>query len=138
MSLDFVAIDFETANELRTSACALAVVVFQNGMSVLQHAWLIRPPEEANYFNYFNTLIHGIRKEDVQNERTFDQIWPEVYALIHGRTVVAHNASFDISVLRQLIVRFELDCPEIDIVCSCNVAKRTWATHHNHRLDTMG
>ena len=43
--MNFVAIDFETANEHRNSPCAVAVVVVKDGELADQRAWLIRPKE---------------------------------------------------------------------------------------------
>lgn len=42
-SKDFAAIDFETANECRTSVCSAGVVVVRNGEIVENFYSLIRP-----------------------------------------------------------------------------------------------
>lgn len=138
MCLDFIAIDFETANEQRASACAVALIFFKKGKVFEEYTWLIRPAKEMNYFSPFNVQIHGINKKDVQNEPEFNEIWPEIFRLINNRTVVAHNASFDISVMRQLIDRYGLDHPNINIICTCSVAKKTWQNQINYRLNTIG
>lgn len=48
---DFIAIDFETANEHRASACAVALVFFEKGRISKKYDWLIRPPSSIDYFN---------------------------------------------------------------------------------------
>jgi DNA polymerase III subunit epsilon len=65
--MDFVALDFETANENRDSACALGLVVVENNEIVKKDYWLIRPKEL--YFNPFNISIHGITPDDVKDKQ---------------------------------------------------------------------
>lgn len=49
MSIKFVAIDFETANTRRNSACALGMVLYDNGVYT-RKSWLIKP--EPMVFGY--------------------------------------------------------------------------------------
>jgi DNA polymerase III epsilon subunit-like protein len=70
MALDFVAMDFETANEKRASACAVALVFFEDGRVSKQYEWFIRPPHHLDYFNPFNTQIHGITASPVPVSHT--------------------------------------------------------------------
>jgi DNA polymerase III subunit epsilon len=42
--MSWVAIDFETANETRASACALGVAIVEAGEVIDRASWLIRPP----------------------------------------------------------------------------------------------
>ena len=58
----FAAIDFETANNERTSVCSVGVVIVKEGEFVDSFYSLIQP--EPNYYLYWNTLVHGITKED--------------------------------------------------------------------------
>ncbi len=69
----FVAFDFETANAARASACAIGIAVFEKGKVVEKVERLIRPL--PNYFDAFNTRIHGITAEDVQEEPEFQELW---------------------------------------------------------------
>lgn len=50
---DFAAIDFETANEQRTSVCSVGVVIVRDGEIVDHYYSLIRP--EPEYYTYWNT-----------------------------------------------------------------------------------
>jgi DNA polymerase III subunit epsilon len=56
--MSWVAIDFETANETRGSACALGVAIVEADHVVERASWLIRPP--TLHFNPYNLMIHGI------------------------------------------------------------------------------
>ena len=55
---DFVAIDFETANNVRSSVCSVGIVVVRHGEIVQKHYALIQP--EPNYYCYHNTRVHGL------------------------------------------------------------------------------
>jgi DNA polymerase III subunit epsilon len=96
--MDFVAIDFETANEKRSSACAIGLTTVREGQIVDSFSRLIRPPELR--FSFWNSKVHGLTENDVKDSPTFDELWPELLPLLENQIVVAHNASFDISVLR--------------------------------------
>ncbi|HMS25247.1 MAG TPA: exonuclease, partial [Acidimicrobiia bacterium] len=58
-TISFTAIDFETANEFRGSACAVGLAKVVNGTVVDEKSLLFKPPEGHQRFDPFNTLIHG-------------------------------------------------------------------------------
>ena len=113
---NIVAIDFETANELRSSACAVAGVRFDlsTGQKTGRMYTLINPED---YFDPFNISIHGITPDMVKDAPLFPEAMKGFYALLDdGSLVVAHNAAFDMSVLRASYG----DGPEIpDLVFAC-------------------
>lgn len=133
--MDFVAIDFETANSLRSSACSLGIVIVENGKITDTKEWLVRPKE--NYFDPYNTYIHGITEEDVKNEPEFNELWPEIKNYLENNLVIAHNASFDLSVLRYVLDEYKLPYPELDYSCTRVVSKKTWGKLINYRLETV-
>ena len=96
--MNFIALDFETATHERNSACELGICVVENSEIVETKSWLIKPPSYP-YFNSHNINVHGIYPEDVKNAPTFDEIWSEVEETLYGNLMIAHNASFDASVL---------------------------------------
>lgn len=99
--LDFVAIDFETANEKRASACSIGLVKFKNGEVVDQYSSLIKPPSGMDYFSAINESIHGITASQVKSAKNFGELWPELETFLEDLPLVAHNAGFDMSVLAQ-------------------------------------
>ena len=133
--MDFVAIDFETANEQRHSACEIGLCVVRNGQVVESRAWLIRPPELR--FNSFNTYLHGIAAQHVRNEPEFDGLWPALQPYLEGRLVLAHNAGFDLSVLRSLLTRYALPYPHLRYACSLALARRVWRGQPSYRLNAL-
>lgn len=93
--MDFVAIDFETANEDRGSACEIGLVRFSSGQPVDRFQSLIY----QDYFNPFNVSLHGISEKQVAKAPLFDEVWAEAENFIGSTPLLAHNAGFDISVL---------------------------------------
>ncbi len=105
--MNFTAIDFETATGCRNSACAVGIVTVEGGEIVDQYSALIQPPE--NRYSFWNIEVHGIRPEDTASAPTFADLYPEIQKRLLGRTVIAHNESFDRSVLRRSLEHYRLD-----------------------------
>lgn len=133
--MNFVAIDFETANEKRSSPCSLGITVIQNNQIVEEKYWLIRPME--NRFAPINIMIHGIRPSDVEDAPEFDVLWPEIKPYLTNQLVVAHNASFDISVLRNTLDFYGIDYPEFHYCCTMNMTKHFYSFLENAKLNTV-
>lgn len=104
----FVAIDFETANSRYYSACALGVVVFENGVPKSRKTYMINP---GGRFAPENIAIHGITAEQVADAPKFDAIWPELVPLLRNKLVVAYS-DFDKKVLTSLVRHYGLDVGE--------------------------
>ena len=98
--MDFTAIDFETANGFRGSPCAVGLSKVRGGVVVEEASWLMRPPENHDRFDYHNVRIHGSRPEDVAGRPRFGELFPEIGAFIGGDVLAAHNAAFDLGVIR--------------------------------------
>lgn len=133
--MNFVALDFETANELRNSACSIGLVRVQDGHVTDRFYTLIKP--EPARFSYWNIKIHGIRPEDVADAPTFGEAWLAIRDFIGSDTVVAHNASFDMSVLRFSLDQYGLPYPEIPYFCTVTAAKQAFPHLVNHKLNTV-
>ncbi|MDR2684832.1 MAG: 3'-5' exoribonuclease [Prevotellaceae bacterium] len=122
--LNFVAIDFETATEQRSSVCEIGLAFVENGEITDRRSWLVKP--KNNNYCLFNISIHGITPEQTANSPEFNTVWEEIRLLIDGKTVVAHNAAFDMYVLRDTLDLYDLEYPNINTFCSCTLAKRTF------------
>lgn len=134
--MNFTAIDFETATSSRNSACSVALVEVKDDKLVDSYYALIRPP--ALRFNPFNIHIHGIHPEDVADASDFAGIWPELAKRLAGRIVVAHNAQFDMSVLKASLREAGLRPPAFSHCCTVSLARHAWPHLMNHKLDTVG
>lgn len=133
--MDFVAIDFETATGARDSACSVAVVEVRGGEQVGAYHTLIRPP--GNYYNDFNIQIHGITEEQTADAPSFAAIWDALAARLEGQLVIAHNARFDMGVLRACLARYALDWPSFAYCDTVAIARRAWPELSDHKLGTV-
>jgi DNA polymerase III subunit epsilon len=130
--VDFVAIDFETANSSRSSACAVGIAVVSDSRVVDRRSWLIRP--KPCIFDPFNSAIHGIVESDVRREPEFDAVWNRAIPFIGNNLVVAHNAAFDMSVVRCDLDLYGISYPELPYLCSLKISRRAWPNISDHRL----
>jgi DNA polymerase-3 subunit epsilon len=136
--MNFVSLDFETANYSRVSICAAGMAVFEAGTLVDVHYWLVRPPKGKGWFREDFTEIHGLSHLDVLDAPEFPAIAPELLARLNDTDlVIAHNATFDLDHLRNTLNYFHLPKPEFDYLCTCSLARRVWPALPNHQLSTV-
>lgn len=133
--MNFIAFDFETANAEKHSACSIALVMVQNSEIVGHYYTLIKPETD---FHWRNIQVHGIKPEDVQHAPTFPEVWEEIAQYFQdGRLLVAHNAPFDISVLKGCLAYYGLPIPHFMSLCTVRTSRKLLPDFENHRLDTV-
>lgn len=136
--MNFVSIDFETANYSRVSICAAGMAIFVDGILTEAPYWLVRPPKGHGWFRDDFIECHGLTHLDVLDAPEFPAIAPGFLArLARADFVVAHNAEFDIGHLRGALEHFGLPCPEFAYLCTCQLARQVWPGLPDHRLDTV-
>ncbi|WP_334172477.1 exonuclease domain-containing protein [Sinomonas sp.] len=126
MALDFTAIDFETANGFRGSPCAVGLVKVRGGRLVETATWLMRPPQGHDAFDPRNVAIHGIRSDDVARQPRFGELFAEIGGFIGEDVLVAHNAAFDLGVIRSALEVSGLPGPAYDYACTVVLSRRTY------------
>ncbi len=122
--LDFTAIDFETANSKRGSVCAVGLAKVRNGVVVDTASWLIKPPPGVHEFVPRNIEVHGIRPADVRMAPTWRESLQRIMAFTGDDRFVAHNASFDRSVLHGACAESGLPAPDNTFSCSVDLVRR--------------
>ena len=105
MSVNFVAIDFETANRNRASACSVGMTKVRDGIIADTYYSLINPECE---FDVYNTYIHGIDSIMVQGEKTYAEIYTDILDFSEDLPLVAHYAPFDMGVIRDSNDRYSI------------------------------
>ena len=109
---DFAAIDFETANNQRSSVCSVGVVVVRDGEIADTFYSLINP--EPNYYTYWCSQVHGLTREDTEDAPVFPAVWAQIEPLIEGLPLVAHNRPFDESCLKAVFRVYQMDYPDYE------------------------
>lgn len=136
--MNFVAIDFETADHGRDSACAIGLVRVESGWITERAHRLIRPPRPDMVFSY----IHGLSWDDVREAPVFAAVWHDLQPVLAGADfLVAHNAPFDRGVLRACCEAAGLPEPLLPWQCTVRMARQILGikpANLRHVCDTLG
>ena len=121
--MDFIAVDFEIANNNLNSACSLGIVFVAHNQIIEKKHYFIKPP--VLKFNQKMVEIHGITLDQVRNAKNFKEIWEEIHDIFNGENViVAHNAQFDMSVLYSCLIEYNLPLPDFPFMDSISISAK--------------
>lgn len=139
----FTAIDFETAHAKMWSICQVGLVRVENGVIVRELELLVQPPK--NEYHWGNSRVHGLSRKDTAHAPAFNEIWEQMLPYIAGQHLVAHNADFDCTCLRQTLDYYQIAQPRFQQHCTVKIFKRNLALlcnaydielkHHNALSD---
>ncbi len=129
--MNFTAIDFETAHA--EFPCEIGLTRVENGVIVNSKSWFVKPACFP-YMNPWNQRVHGISSTDVASALTFDELWGELKPWLKDNYLVAHNAAFDMRVLRSVLAHYDLAIPWAEYFCSVSVSRKTWKHLPSHSL----
>ena len=126
MGLDFVAVDFETANHDPSSACAIGLAFVRDGHLTESTSYLIRPPSHRFVF----TCVHGLTWDDVRDAPSFSDLWDDLRDQIRSEILVAHNATFDKAVLSECLLYYGIRYRLNPFLCSMQLSKEAFGFSH--------
>lgn len=154
MIRDFIAIDFETANQHPSSVCSVGVVMVRGGRVADTFYSLIQP--EPNYYSYFCQRVHGLSQCDTDDAPVFSKVWqlleekiadvffPDQLAFENRRDLiasipfVAHNARFDEGCLKAVFRVYQMDYPDYRFYDTLAASRRQFGhALPNHQLHTV-
>ena len=131
----FVALDFETADSGRDSACSVALVRVEGDRVTARACRLIRPPRRTFEFTY----VHGLTWRDVKDSPAFGEVWDDLAPLLDGAAfIAAHNASFDRSVLDACCTAHRRPLPAAPFICTVKLARKAWSIVPTKLPDVCG
>ena len=132
----FLTIDFETGMYKPNSAVSIGLVKFCDYHPVDSFYSLIRPPKL--YIRPDFTDIHGITVEDVADAPDFSMLWKNgILDFLDKLPLAAHNASFDMGVLRATLEHYGISPPKIKYFCSLALARKTWPQFPSRSLTNL-
>ena len=139
--LDYIAIDFETANQYRNSACSVGLVRFVDGQEADSCYSLIHPAK-MYFIPEWTEQIHHISYKDVRNKPYFPEVWDSPVMPFINQTpdfpLVAHNGNmFDMPVIKGCCDYFGMNLPQFDYFDSLIIARKTWPKI-SHKLTDLG
>jgi DNA polymerase III subunit epsilon len=114
---------------------SLAVVRLDaDGVEVDRFGRLVRPwcpiPVQASQ-------VHGIRDEDVVSAPRIGEIAQELSEVLSGAVFVAHNAPFDLGMLRHAFARAGIDYSPISVACTLDAFRLLEPLADDHRLESI-
>ncbi len=125
-SVDFVAVDVETANSDLASVCQIGIVTVRSG--VVQDVWsqLVDPEDE---FDDMNVFIHGITGDDVADAPIFRDLFAEVDSRLSG--VVVSHSMFDHRALSRAAKKYDTVLDKPQWLDSARVVRRAWPDQYS-------
>ncbi len=131
--MTYVALDFETANEYPGGACSVALARFDEEGTLLESYYsLIRPKNP--YFDPSMSAVHQLDSQQCLAAGQFDTIWADLVRFIGRDIVVAHNAAFDMAVLKAALEVYDLQCDSLSYLCTLTIARKVWPQLHSYKL----
>jgi len=129
-----VAIDIETPNKYHDRICSIGLTIIDGGSILSTIQYLVNPETE---FDPVNIEIHGIRPIDVQDAPKFPEVWNEISGIVCSELIVAHNATFDLCVLRKTLQAYEIYESIVQYACTLEIARNTISGLDNYKLPTL-
>lgn len=134
---DFVAIDFETANPRRASAIQIGIVRVIGGVVQEPFTSPVLPPLGFREFREDQARIHGLGESYIVGAPAWREIHDRIVRFADGLPLVAHNASFERSVINAASLESGFTPHPFDYVCTLKMARRMLPEQDKHRLDTL-
>ncbi|WP_205620827.1 exonuclease domain-containing protein [Intrasporangium chromatireducens] len=120
----YTVIDVETTGlfpEKHDRIVEIAVVYVSDQGDIRDHwSTLVNPQRDVG-----PTRIHGISSTDVLDAPTFRQVAPYILRAVEGRTIVAHNATFDLRFLAHEFIRSGIPLENLPLHGVCTMQ---WST----------
>ena len=130
----FVAFDVETPNGRCDRMSAIGITVIEDGIITDEYYSLVNP---ETYFDYFNTVLTGISEDTVRDAPTFPEVWRIIEPVMSEGLLVAHNAVFDLGVLRKCLSAYEIEWrPYARYLCTVQMGRKL-LPGMKHNLNVM-
>jgi len=130
----YIVFDVETPNRFNSRMSAIGISVVEEGRIVDAFYSLVDPEQP---FDWFNVQLTGIDSEAVRGAPTFPQLWTRIGPILDSGLLVAHNASFDMGVLKKCLHAYGIPWrPRVPGLCTVLMGRRL-LPGISHRLNDM-
>jgi DNA polymerase-3 subunit epsilon len=118
----YIVFDVETPNRYNNRISAIGITVLEDDC-IIDSFFSYVDPECS--FDYFNTQLTGIDEDTVSDAPTFPQLWEEIEPLMSSGVLVAHNAPFDMGVLKKCLRDYDIYWKsEVPYCCTVQMGRR--------------
>jgi len=130
----YIVFDVETPNRYNDRMSAIGISVVEDGKIVEEMFSYVNPEEP---FDDFNTQLTGISAETVCDAPTFPELWKRIRELFESGVLVAHNAPFDLGVLRSCLKNYGIQWKRrVQYCCTVQIGRGV-LPGVKHSLDAM-
>ena len=118
----FTVFDVETPNRMNNRMSAIGITIIEDRQIEKEFYTLVNP---ETHFDPFNTMLTGISEESVRNAPSFPEVWEKIEPYMSGGLLVAHNAQFDMGVLKKCLRAYEIEWkPCAHYICTVQMGRR--------------
>lgn len=118
----YIVFDVETPNRYNNRMSAIGINVVEDG-SIKDSFFSYVNPETS--FDYFNTQLTGIDEKTVRTAPTFPELWTTIEPMMSSGILCAHNAAFDMGVLKKCLADYEIEWrPTVKYCCTVQMGRR--------------
>ena len=133
---DLVFFDVETPNRENNSICSIGIVKTTAQGKLITYKYFLINPQAT--FDPINVAIHNITDAEIIGQPDFATIWDrELAALMENSCLVAHNAVFDLAVLRKSLARYERHLDPCPWTCTMKLSQAIYPEAPTHKLDVI-
>lgn len=130
----YTVIDIETPNSNNDSICSIALISVVDDIVASKDYYLVNPEDS---FSYFNINLHGITNSMVKDQPTFKEIWSKIERNFTNGIIVAHNATFDLSVISKTLRKYDIEVPDFYYVCTMKLAQTAFLDFEKYKLEYL-
>lgn len=123
--MDYIALDVETPNSKNDGICSIGTLLLTDDKVTDEWYTLVDPQD---IFEDFNISIHRIKPRDVAGAPKFEDVWERISGYMSDRTILAHNAEFDLTVIAKALENRHMPLPDMRYICTVNLGRKV---HYN-------
>ena len=130
----YIVFDVETPNRTNDRMSAIGISAIKDNRLVANYFSLVDP---ETHFDTFNTQLTGIDSQKVKGAPNFAELWKKIEPIMNKGILVAHNAVFDMSVLRHCLRSYGISWkPTAKYLCTVQIGRRV-LPNMRHNLNVM-
>ena len=112
--------DVETPNGSNDRISSIGFALIEDGQVTETGEYWVNPETR---FDDRNIELTGITPNAVKDAPTFPQVWKALAPWVEGSILVAHNARFDLSVLKKTASAYDMSLSSAEYLCTMELAK---------------
>lgn len=124
-------IDFETTSINNPRATEIGLVALDLNLDPISHYETVINPGKR--VDKRSLGVSRLSMEQITSAKSFQSYWPAIYPFINNRILVAHNAQFDMKVLRAELGNLGISKVP-PFVCTCQLSRKINLETDIHRL----